>query len=107
MVLGLPVYLYVLRNEEEEPPSIEEMKAAAMSEQVDVDVGHKGAAAKAAAVDIAGGGGTWQGKEDKYPEPEDMVDPNERVDFAWDDFDQADELLRKEIEGESDDSQTQ
>ena len=59
------------------------------------------AAARAAEVD--GGGWKSGAAEDQYSEPETfdyMFDPNERVNGAWDTFDEADELMRQQEEEE-------
>jgi len=95
VVLGLPIFLYVLRDEEETPPSIEELKAAAMTDSNEVIE----AAARAAEID--GGGWKSGAAEDQYAEPEKfdyMFDPNEREDGGWDTFDEADEWVRQQEE---------
>ena len=100
VVLGLPIFLYELRggDDDEEgeedvpPPSIEDLKAAAMADSNNEVIE---AAARAAEVD--GGGWKSGAAEDQYSEPETfdyMFDPNERVNGAWDTFDEADELMR-------------
>ena len=80
------------------PPSVEDLKAAAMA---DSDNEVIEAAARAAEVD--GGGWKSGAAEDQYSEPETfdyMFDPNERVNGAWDTFDEADELMRQQEEEE-------
>ena len=106
VVLGLPIFLYELRGgdgdeegeEDVPPPSIEDLKAAAMA---DSDNEVIEAAARAAEVD--GGGWKSGAAEDQYSEPETfdyMFDPNERVNGGWDTFDEADELMRQQEEEE-------
>lgn len=99
VVLGLPIFLYELQDDEESPPSIEELKAVmSMADSNEV----LEAAARAAEID--GGGWKSGAAEDQYREPEafDYVyDPNERVDGHWDDFDQADEDVRRQEEEEA------
>ena len=96
VVLGLPIFLYELKDDEEAPPTIEELKAAmSMADSNEVIE----AAARAAEID--GGGWKSGAAEDQYREPETfdyLYDPNERVEGHWDDFDQADEDVRQQEE---------
>lgn len=98
VVLGLPIFLYELQDDEESPPTIEELKAAAMADSNEVIE----AAARAAEID--GGGWKSGATEDRYREPETfdyMYEPDERVDGHWDTFDQADEWVQQQEEEEA------